>query len=167
MGWGVRGRGIVISIETYYKNKISIFFFEALKNGTLVTNLKYKVRLCDDCLKELLSFTVVNQGVQVTLQIHTKTPCERILFLHPTSTNIAFTSDTFVPGLEEKVKTSLSNCSPIKDIVTLVAQYIQEEMAPYVISVSSKKKKSKSKKVKANSEIIESSNELILDSSKS
>lgn len=119
--------------------------YSSPKEDTVVTNRDYKVRLYDDCLKELLKFTVVSQGVQVSLQINAKTLCERILFLHPVSTNVGFRSDTYVPDLEEKVKISLSQGSPIKDIVHIVAQYIREEMAPYVITVSPKKKKSKLK----------------------
>ena len=68
-------------------------------------------------------------------------------FLHPSTTRFQFSSDTFIPGLEEKVKSSLSHGSPVSDIVSLVTVFIQEDMAPFVINVSPKKK-SKTKTVK-------------------
>ncbi|RUS73811.1 hypothetical protein EGW08_018428 [Elysia chlorotica] len=137
-------------------------------NGSMVTNLNYKVRLCDDCLKEFLHFTVLSHGVHVGLRIHTETTCESLLFPRPSKTRFGFSSDTFVPGLEEKVKSSISLGDPVADIVTLVTSFIQEEMAPYVIIVPPKKQsKSKEKKVKAKPVTAAASDPPVLDSHKS
>ncbi|KAK3708223.1 hypothetical protein RRG08_023632 [Elysia crispata] len=135
-------------------------------DGSMITNLNYKVQLCDDCLKEFLIFTVLSHGVHVGLKIHTETPCKTLLFLRPSKTRFGFSSDTFVPGLEQKVKLSISQGDSIADVVSLVSSFIQEEMAPYVISVSPKKK-GKSKKEKTKPVIAAANDPLVLDSSKS
>ncbi|GFN74609.1 hypothetical protein PoB_000111500 [Plakobranchus ocellatus] len=116
-------------------------------DGIELTNITYKVWQCDDCLKEQLGFTVLTQGVHVGLRVQTEVPCQRIHFLRPSAIRFGFSSETFIPGLEEQLKSSLSEGGSIASVVSLVAAHIQEDMAPYVIIVPMKKK-TKQKKAK-------------------
>ena len=68
-------------------------------------------------------------------------------FGKPKPVAVGVKSDTFIPGLKEKVIEAFTHKQHIKQIITFVAKYIADDMAPFVIIIPTKKKtKKKSKK---------------------
>lgn len=61
--------------------------------------------------------------------------------MSPTQLSLSVECDTFINGLEEKVQLLYESDGHINDIVKMITQYTDAEMAPYVIIIPLKKKK--------------------------
>ncbi|BFZ11813.1 hypothetical protein BsWGS_14852 [Bradybaena similaris] len=114
---------------------------EVMSTASRVTNITYDALVDQDLLTENLAFTVLCQAIHVRLQMKSEVKCTNIhLPLFSASSKIGVNSDTHIPKLEDTVFDAISNGRHISSIVSLVSQYIQEEMAPYAIIIPMKKK---------------------------
>ncbi|KAH9492688.1 hypothetical protein Btru_024178 [Bulinus truncatus] len=114
-----------------------------------LSNISYHASFTDDSnLKESLAFTVLNKGVHIRVRTQSKTAFTNKHFLIPTEVSLCVYSDTFIDGLQEKILDVVNGDGSVLDMIKFVATYIEDDMAPYVIIVPLRKKKSLKKAVK-------------------
>ncbi|CAL1527541.1 unnamed protein product [Lymnaea stagnalis] len=119
-----------------------------------ITNITYQIKLTElNCLHEILGFTVLNKGVHVRVKITTKVACTDVHLMSKGDFSLDVNSDTFIEGLSEKVKDLLINDGCISNVISTVANYIENDMAPYVIIIPIKKKK-KTKVLKGKESLV-------------
>ncbi|XP_059176455.1 uncharacterized protein LOC131956084 [Physella acuta] len=116
--------------------------FEPAAAIAQVTNVTYQTHMGNQThLMESLGFTVLNNGVHVRLKIETHMQVDNMHVISPTQLSLCVECDTFINGLEEKVQLLYESDGHIHDIVKMITQYSDAEMAPYVIIIPLKKKK--------------------------
>ncbi|KAK0058428.1 hypothetical protein Bpfe_012070 [Biomphalaria pfeifferi] len=115
---------------------------DVVSDSWSIGNMVYNPCFTDEkILKESLAFTVLNKGVHVRVRIQSKTAFTNKHFLLPTEASLCVDSDTFIEGLQDIVCSVFCGDRSILDVVQFVSEYIENDMAPYVIIVPMRKKK--------------------------
>uniref|UniRef100_A0A2C9LS36 Uncharacterized protein n=1 Tax=Biomphalaria glabrata TaxID=6526 RepID=A0A2C9LS36_BIOGL len=115
---------------------------DVVSDSWSIGNMVYNPGFTDEnILKESLAFTVLNKGVHVRVRIQSKTAFTNKHFLLPTEASFCVDSDTFIEGLQDIVCSVFCGDRSILDVVQFVSEYIENDMAPYVIIVPMRKKK--------------------------
>ncbi|XP_005095411.1 uncharacterized protein LOC101855552 [Aplysia californica] len=117
--------------------------------SSTVSNVTYSLERQGENVLELLGFTVLCQHVHIQVMIKATSlwPCVHVGRPQPLAVGVK--SDTFVPGLKEAVVSAYRERRSVTELVALLAEYITQDMAPFVIVCPMKKVKKK-KKTKIN-----------------
>jgi len=110
-----------------------------------INNVNYTAEYRCDTLHEHLAFTVLCQLVHVRVKIKVTSVWPSPLFGHPEAVALGAKSDTFIPGLSERVVVAFKEKYSASELVSFVDVFIAEDMAPFAIICPVKKAKKKLK----------------------